>query len=134
MSPQLVNWSVGHCSGRRNLRQQSAVRPPEAELSIGLSFHLVALFVDRAMVPATEHHEIRQCRRASMRPVPDVMSLTERPATAREAAAVIAMLKRAPECRRDRACPRADLRHPAIGVVPHEHPAGVARQTLGRFL
>jgi len=58
--------------------------------------------------------------------------LAEGPATAGEAAAFVAMVERAPECRRNRARPRADLDDPVLGVVPHHHAAGVTRQTLGR--
>ena len=43
------------------------------------------------------------------------------------------MLKRAPESRRDRARPGADFHHSPVLVVPHHHPARVARQPLRRF-
>ena len=43
-----------HRRGRRDIRQGPAVRPPELERAVGLSIHLVALLVYRAMVPATE--------------------------------------------------------------------------------
>src|ERR1700752_5068826 len=68
---------------RRHVRQQLPVRPPEAERTIGLSLDLITLFVHRAVMPATEHGEIRQLRRASMRPVANVMTLTEGPITTR---------------------------------------------------
>src|SRR5207245_5954004 len=35
-----------HRSGRRDVGQQEAIRPPETEHSIQISFYLVALFVD----------------------------------------------------------------------------------------
>jgi len=67
-----------HYRRHRDFRQYPPVRPPEAELTIRLSFHLEPLFVNRAMVPPTEHREIRQLRWAALRPVADVMALTER--------------------------------------------------------
>ena len=68
----------GHRSGRGNFGQEPAVRSPEAKLSIGLSIHLVALFVNRAVVPTTEQGEVRERRGAAVRPVADVMPLTKR--------------------------------------------------------
>ena len=44
----------GRPGGRRHLGQQPPVRTPEVQLAVGLSFHLVALLVNRAVVPATE--------------------------------------------------------------------------------
>jgi len=38
------------CSGRRYVGQHSPVRPPEAQLTLRLSFYLVAFLVHRAMV------------------------------------------------------------------------------------
>ena len=52
---------------------------------------------------------------------------------AREAAALVAMLKSSPQCRRDRPRPGADLEQATILVVPHDDAAGVARQAPGRF-
>src|SRR2546428_8470413 len=51
------------------LGEELSVRPPETELSIRPSFYLRNLFLDRAAMCATEHFEIRQWRRASMRPL-----------------------------------------------------------------
>jgi len=78
------------------LRQEPAVGAPETERAIGLSLDLIALFVNSAMVPTTEQGEIREDCSAAVRPVTDVMTLAERQPAAREATAVIAMLKRAP--------------------------------------
>jgi len=61
------------------------------------------------------------------------MALAEWPITAGKATTLVAMLKRAPECRRDRPRSGTDLRHPSIRVVPHDHPARIARLTLRRF-
>jgi hypothetical protein len=43
------------------------------------------------------------------------------------------MVERAPQRRRDRAGPGADLEHAPLAVVPHHHPAGVARQAPEHF-
>jgi hypothetical protein len=50
--------------------------------------------MDGAMVTPTEHREIRQRRRAAVRPVTDVMALAKAHAATREAAALIAVVKR----------------------------------------
>jgi len=68
----------------------------ELKLAVGLPLTLETLLVDGAVVPATEQREIRQRRRAAMRPVADVMALAERHATAREAAAEVPMVQRPP--------------------------------------
>ena len=73
-----------------------AVRSPELKLAVGLSIDLVALLVDGAVVPATEHREIRERRRAALRPVTDVVALSEADPAAREAAAPVAVVQRPP--------------------------------------
>jgi hypothetical protein len=123
----------GHCGRRRDLGQRPAIRPPELERAIRLSIDLIALFVDRAVVPATEQREIRERRGPALRPVPDVMPLTERHAAAREAASPVPMVQRSPQRRRNRPGPGPDL-HDAPGrVVRHHHPARVARQAPHSF-
>ena len=47
-----------HRSRRRDHGHDAAIRPPEAQLTVGLSLDLIALFVDRAVVTAAEHGEI----------------------------------------------------------------------------
>ena len=42
------------------------------------------------------------------------------------------MLQRPPQRRRNRPRPGSDLHHPPLRVVPHHHPARVARQPLRR--
>ena len=81
---------------RRDLGDEASVGPAKAELSVGLSLYLKPFFVNRAVVPATQHRQIRQRRRTAVRPVPDVMTLPEPPAAAGEAAALIAMFERTP--------------------------------------
>ncbi len=75
---QRVDGIARHRGGRRNVRQWPAVRSPEAEVSIGLSLHLISLFVHRAVMPATQQREIRQRGGASVGPMANVMALTER--------------------------------------------------------
>ncbi len=66
-------------------------------------------------------------------PVADVMTLTERNAAAREPAASVAVMQRAPERRWDGPRSRANLHDSAIRIVSHHHPSRVARQAAGRF-
>jgi hypothetical protein len=130
---ELFNWCRGHRGRQRSLQEHSSVRPPEAELAVGLSLDLETLFVDRTVVPPTQHREIRQLRGASVRPVADVMPLAERLIATGKATTFVAMLKRAPQRRRDRPCTGANLHDSAICIVSHRHAAGVARQALRRF-
>jgi hypothetical protein len=87
---------AGDCGGVRDLREKSSVRTSKPELAAGQSFHLVALLVYGAMVPATQQGEIGQRGRAALRPVMNVMSLADADAAAREAAAVVAMVQCSP--------------------------------------
>jgi len=73
--PKGLDGIGGYRNGRRHLGQEPPVRTPEPELAVGLSIHLVALLVDRAVVPATEQREVRERRRAAVRPVADVVPL-----------------------------------------------------------
>ncbi len=78
----------------RDLGQKPAVRAAESKLAVGLSIHLVAVLVNGAVVPSTEHGEIRERGGAPLGPVTDVMSLAEPDATAGEAAAGVSMMER----------------------------------------
>ena len=49
---------AGHFRTKWDLGEQLAVRPAESQLSVRLSIDLIALFVNRSMVPAAEHREI----------------------------------------------------------------------------
>jgi len=57
---EVLHGIVGRRHRRRDLGQEPAVRSQEPELAVGLSRNLVALLMDRAVVPATEQGEIRQ--------------------------------------------------------------------------
>jgi hypothetical protein len=83
----------GHAEGRRDLGERAAVRSPEPQLAIGRSFDVAAAFMNGAVVPATEHGEIRQHGRASLGPVADMMPLAEADAAAGEAAAPVPVLQ-----------------------------------------
>ena len=63
----------------------------------------------------------------------EVMALPERHSAAREAADLVTMLERAAQGRWNRARPGPDLHGAPLLVVPHHHPARVARQPLRRF-
>src|SRR5207249_7742954 len=66
----------------RNLRDDPAIGSRELKLAVRLAFYLVAFLVDRAMVPTTEHGEVRERCRAAVGPVADVMALAEAHAAA----------------------------------------------------
>ena len=85
------------------------------------------------MMPTAEQHEIRQCRRAAVGPVADVMRLAEAPVAAREATSAVAMEKRASQRRRDRARLGADVEDAPVGIVLHHDSTRVAAEALGRF-
>jgi len=129
-----LDWIGGHGGRGRDLGQELAVRPPEPERAIGLSIELIALLVDRAVVPATEQRKVRERGRSTLRPVADVMSLAEGDSAAREAAAAVPVLQRPPQRRRNCPGPRPDLHNASVLVMLHHDPARVARQASRRFL
>ena len=88
-----VDGICRHGSRRWHVGQHSPVRPPEAQLTVALSLDLIALLVHCSMMSPTQHREIRQLCRSAMCPVPNVMTLSERQATAGEATAFVAMVK-----------------------------------------
>jgi len=90
-----------HCIARYfrrtwDLGQKPAVRPSESKLALGLSLDLIALFVNGAVVPATEQGEIRERGGAPLGPVADMMSLAESHPAARETAAAVSVMERPP--------------------------------------
>src|SRR5262245_30773384 len=110
-----------------DVRQNVAARATESKLAVGLSVDLVAFFVNRAVVTATQQREIRKRRGASIGPVTDVVALTESNSAAGKAAAAVSMEECAPDRRRDRSGPRSDLDDAAVAIVLHHNPAGVTR-------
>jgi hypothetical protein len=91
-----LDWIRGHRGRGRDVGHKPAVWPPELQRAVGPSIDLITLLVDRAVVSATEQREVRECSRAPLCPVADVMSLAERQPAAREATALVAMVERAP--------------------------------------
>src|SRR5881296_2330386 len=130
---QRVHRIARYRGRRRDLGQDLTVRATEAKLAIRLSIELIAFFVNGAVMRATEQGEIRERGGASIGPVTDVMALAEANPAAREAAAAVAMVERAPYRRWNRARTRADFDDTAVRVVSHHHPACVARDAPRRF-
>jgi hypothetical protein len=94
---------------------------------------LITLLVHAAMVPATEHGEIRQRRRAALGPMPNVMALTEPDPAPWKATASVPMVQRPTDGRWDCTGPRPDLHDIAVPIAAHHNAARVARQALRRF-
>jgi hypothetical protein len=90
--------------------------------------------MDGSVMSPTQHGKVRERRRPAMRPMTYVMTLAKPNSTAREAAAAIAVVQRAPQRGRNRAGPRAHFYSPAVRIVPHDHASRIACQTAGRFL
>ena len=132
-SPESLDRIGGHRDWRRNLGQGPAVRPAEPERAVGLSIHLITLLVDRAVVPATQQGEVRERGGAALGPMMEVMSLAEQDRAARKAAAIVSVMERAPQRRRNRPGPRPDFHDVPVLIVPHHHSARVARQAPRRF-
>jgi hypothetical protein len=84
----------GHRSGRRDLGQDPAVWSMEPKRAVRLPIDPKTLFVDRAMVPATQQGEIRKRGGATFRPMAHVMSFAERESTAWETAPVVPVMQR----------------------------------------
>ena len=129
---QDLNSIAAHRRWTRDLEQEPAVRAAELKRAVRLSIELVPLLVDGAVVAATEQREIRERGGAALRPVTNVMALAEADPAAREAAASVPMVERSSQSGRDSPGPGPDLQQPSVLVVPHHHPAGVARQALRR--
>ena len=87
---------VGHFVRKQDLGENPPVRAAEPKLAVVLSIKSVALFMDSAVVAATEHGEIRERGGPPLGPVTDVMALAEPHATAREAAAAVSVVERPP--------------------------------------
>ena len=92
--PEHVDRIGRHGRRRRDFGQWPSVRSPEAELAVGLSIYLIALLVNRTVVPATEKGEVRERRRPAVGPVTDVMALTKPHSAARESATPVPVMQR----------------------------------------
>jgi hypothetical protein len=123
LRPERLDRIGGHRGRGRDVWEQLAVRSPELKRAVGLSIDLIALLVHSAMVPATEQREVRERGWAPVRPMMEVMALPERQPAAREAAALVAVVERAPQCRRNRASPGPDHKGAPVLVVPQYNPS-----------
>src|SRR2546425_570054 len=85
------------------------------------------------MMSATEQREVRERGRAPVGPVTEMMPLGEAESAPWEAAALVPMVEGPPQGRRNRPGPGSDLQQASLTVMAHHHPAGVAREALGRF-
>jgi hypothetical protein len=132
--PEHLDGIAAHRSSGRHLRQRAAVRPLEPESPVGSARDPVALLVHRSVMPATEQREVRERCRATLRPVVEVMALTEADPAARKAAAPVPMVEPSPQSGWNRPGPGTDLEQAPAFVVAHHHSSGVARQAPGRFL
>ena len=96
-APRLVSSSnkllriASHLRRRGDIRQQTAVRPAELERASLESLDPKAFLMHGAVVTATKQHEIRERGRPALRPVADVMRLTERQSTAGKPTPLITM-------------------------------------------
>jgi hypothetical protein len=115
------------------VRQNATVRVAELQLTVVQPLDTVALFVDRAVVPPTEHRQVRERGRPAVRPVADVMALAEPHTTAREATGAVSVVECPAQRRRDRPRPGADVQQTPVWVVAHHHPTRIAGQALRRF-
>jgi hypothetical protein len=89
--------------------------------------------MDGPMMPPAQQHEVGKRRGAAMRPVADVVALSEPDVAPRESTSLVAVLQGSPEGGWDRPRAGSDLQQIAVGVVAHDDPAGVAGETLRRF-
>ena len=89
---ECLDGIVGDRWRRRDIGQTSSVRSPEPQLPVELSFYLISLLVDGAVMAPAEHREVRERGGPALGPVTEVMALAERRAAAWEAAAAIAMV------------------------------------------
>src|SRR5262245_18926926 len=87
-----ISW---HWRSGWDIRYEPTVWCPELKGTVCLSIDLVALLVDRAVVPATQHREIRQRGRPAFRPVAHVMTFAESYTTAWKAPPAVSVVPRA---------------------------------------
>jgi hypothetical protein len=105
-----LHWIGGHRVRRRHLGQRPTIGPSELERAVWVSIDLVALLVDRAVMPATEQGEVRKRGRAPLRPVTEMMPLGRASVAARKPTTSVPSVKRSAQRRRNRPCPGTDFR------------------------
>ena len=79
---------------RGNVRERSPVGSSELECAVRMSHHRITVLMHRTVMPATEQHQIRERRRSPVRPVLDVVALTDADFAPREATPVVPVLQR----------------------------------------
>jgi hypothetical protein len=67
---------------------------PELQVAVRPALDLVALLVDRAVVPTAQPGQVRQRRGATLGPVTNMMTLPEPYGATGEATVLVAMLER----------------------------------------
>lgn len=92
--PENADGITRHRGRRRDLGQRTPIGPLEPERPVGRARDVIALFMNRTMMAATEQDEVRECGRAALGPVAHVMSLRDPHVAARKAAARVSMLQR----------------------------------------
>jgi hypothetical protein len=131
---QRADRILGYRGRSGHIGQHAAIGSPELEHVVRPARHPVSLFVDRAMMTATQQDEVSQRGRPPVRPVPHVMPFRDPHPAPRESTILVSMVQGAPQRGRDRSRARADLQYPPLLIVPHEHAARVAREAPRRFL
>src|SRR5262249_42693768 len=121
-----------HGGWERRVGNDPLIGPPECKRAIRLALDLIALLVDRAVVPATQEREVRELRGPALGPVMDVVRLPDAYAATREATPAVPAVQRPPESRGNRTGPGADLCHTPVRVMTHYDARGVAGQALRR--
>ena len=99
----------GYRSRRRHLGQRATIGLAELERPVWGSIDLVALLVDGAVMATAEQGEVRECGRAALRPVTEMMPLGEASIAARKPAISVPSVKRSAQRRRNRPRPGADF-------------------------
>ena len=94
--PERPDGIPRHRSRQRHLGQRVAIGPLEPESPVRPARDVKSLLVDSAVVPTAQQREIRQRGWAPLRPVLEVMALTEPDPTARKPAAPVPMVQRPP--------------------------------------
>ncbi len=130
--PESLDGLPWHCGRPRHLRQRPAIRAPESQRPVRPARDLIALLVHGPVMPTAEEREVRERGQTAVRPVAEMMPLTEADAAAGEAATAVPMVERSPQSGGNRPGPGTDLQQAPIVVVTHHHPARVAREALGR--
>lgn len=92
--PDRVRGISRNLGRRRDGGNRPAAGMPELQVAVRLTLDLVASFVDRAVVPATQQGQVRLRRGATLGPVMYVVALPEPRAAAGEATALVAVLER----------------------------------------